>query len=520
MAAKTIRMDQIRTIFQQTTRGTSIRAIAQNTGLSRNTVRHYLRTAAQHGYTPEQALRLDDEQLARLWVNTETAPAGEPRQQDLLQWITTHGKELKKRHVTRQLLWEEYRQRYPDGYGYTWFCRHLNEYLGNSEVTAVFEHRPAEKMMADFAGDKLCYVDPDSGEVIETPVWVSVLPFSSYMYVEALPSQSQEDVADCFQRTVVFFGGVPQGALFDNFRSVVKRADRYQPTFTELMEILSVHYQCTFMATRIRKPRDKASVETAVNVAYRRIYAKLRNRVFYSLEGLNAAIRQALIELNQRPFKGKPHCRQDLFENYEKPLLCPLPAEKLKLWRRAEVKVQRNYHVILGQDMHQYSVPYRFAGKSAKLFYTSTEVEIYHGFRRIAVYRRNTARYGYTTLPEHMPPNHLAVHRQKGWDAEYFLKRARQIGPATHQAIAVMLSARAFPEQTYNACLGVLRLADKYSGQRLEAVCQLLDHAPKITYRLIHTMLKNNRDQHLFRRPDDEFLTPDHPNLRGPDNYR
>jgi len=520
MAAKPIRMDQIRNLLQQKSKGISIRTIALNTGLSRNTVRHYLRAVDQHGYSPQQALSLDDEQLSRLYTATEPASAGAPRQQDLLGWITTHGNDLRKKHVTRQLLWEEYRQQYPDGYGYTWFCRHLNDYLGNKDVTAIFEHRPGEKMMVDFAGDRLSYIDLETGEVIETQVWVSVLPFSSYMYVEAVESQKQEDVAGCFQRAVCFFQGVPQSALFDNFRSVVKRADRYEPTFTELMDILSVHYQCTFMATRIRKPRDKASVETAVNVAYRRIYAKLRNRTFYSLAELNGAIAIALGELNNRPFKGKEHSRRDLFETYEKPLLSPLPAQKLQLRRRAQVKIQKNYHVILGQDMHQYSVPYRFAGKSAKIYYTPTEVEIYLDYKRIALHQRNTARYGYTTFPEHMPPNHLAIYKQKGWDGDYFLKRAARIGPATRGAISVMLSARAFPEQTYNACLGVLRLADTYSGDRLEAVCELVADSPKITYRLINTMLKNNRDQHLFRTLDEDSITPDHPNLRGPDTYR
>lgn len=513
-------MDQIRTLLQQQSRGISIRTIAGNTGLSRNTVRHYLRAVAHQGYTPEQALELDDQQLAGLCLNNDTTPVGEPRQQNLLGWIDRHGKELRKKHVTRQLLWEEYRQVHPDGYGYTWFCRHLNDYLGNSEVTAIFEHRPGEKVMIDFAGDTLCYINPDTGEQVHTQVWVSVLPFSSYMYVEALPSQKQEEVAECFERTVAFFGGVPQCALFDNFRSVVKRADRYQPAFTELMETLSVHYQCTFMATRIRKPRDKASVETAVRVAYKRIYAKLRGRIFYSLSELNAAIFEALDELNDRAFKGKPHSRRELFEQYEQHLLAGLPLEKLKLYRRAEVKVQRNYHVILGQDMHQYSVPYRYAGKPAKIIYTTTQVEIYHGYQRIAVHQRNPARYGYTTLPEHMPPNHLAIHQQKGWNAEYFLKQGGEIGPATRGAIQVILSAKVFPEQTYNSCLGVLRLAETFTGQRVENVCGLLEHTPKITYRLIKTMLQNNRDYHLFRQQAEETLTPDHSNLRGPDIYQ
>lgn len=521
MAAKPIRMDQIRNLLQQKYNGVSIRAIQRNTGLSRNTIRNYLRSLEWHGYDPGQALALDDQSLARLCRGGETASRlADPRAAQLAGWITTHGKDLRKKHVTRQILWEEYRRMYPEGYGYTWFCRHLNEYLDNNEVTMVLDHRPGEKMMADFAGDELCWTDVDTGQVVPAPVWVCVLPFSSYMYVEATGSQCLADVADCFQHTVEFLGGVTQSVLFDNFKSVVKRADRYEPTFTELMDTMAVHYRCSLMATRIRKPRDKASVETAVNVTYQRIYAKLRNLTFYSLAEINLAIAEHLGALNARRFKGRDYSRTELFEGYEKSLLTPLPERKLILWKRAMVKVQKNYHVILGQDMHQYSVPYRYAGKSVKLCFTATQVEVYHDWQRIAVHRRNRSRYGYTTRPEHMPANHRAVHEQKGWNGDYFLAQARAIGPATHHAITIMLATKAFPEQTYNACLGVLRLAGKFTGRRLEAVCKLLEYSPKITYRLIHTMLKNNRDQHLFAGHSEDPITPDHANLRGPDSYQ
>lgn len=521
MAAKSLRMDQIRNILQQRCNGASIRAIQRNTGVARNTIRHYLRLIEHHGYQAQQALALDDHHLAGLCLNDEgPARPADPRAEQLADWITTHGKDLRKKHVTRQILWEEYRQVYPDGYGYTWFCRHLNDYLEHNEVTMVLDHRPGEKLMADFAGDELSWIDRSTGEIIPAPVWVCVLPFSSYMYVQATRSQSQTDVVECFQDTVEFLGGVTQCVLFDNFKSAVKRADRYEPSFTELMETMAVHYRCSFMATRIRKPRDKASVETAVNVSYQRIYAKLRNRDFYSLAELNSAISEHLMVLNTGHFTGREYSRRDLFDTYEKPLLITLPAKKLMLWKRAMVKVQKNYHVILGPDMHQYSVPYRYAGKSVTICFTSSQVEIYHNWQRIAVHQRNRSRYGYTTLPEHMPANHRAIHDQKGWSADYFLTQARKIGPATHHALEIMLATRAFPEQTYNACLGVLRLAGKFGEDRLEAVCELVRFSPKITYTLIKNMLKNNRDHHLFAQQSDDPITADHPNLRGPDTYQ
>lgn len=521
MAAKPINMDQIRSLLQQSDNNVSIRSMERNTGISRNTIRGYLRRIQEHGYSPKQALELNDQMLARICLNQDIAPRPPGhRAQHMAAWIAEHGKDLRKKHVTRQILWEEYRQEHPDGYGYTWFCRHLNEYLDHKEVTMVLHHQPGEKMMIDFAGDELSWVDRQTGEVMPAPVWVCVLPFSSYMYVQATGSYAMEDVADCFQNTVAFFGGVTQSVLFDNMKSVVKRADRYEPTFTELMEAMAVHYRATFMATRVRKPRDKASVETSVNVAYQRIYAKLRNRTFYSLCELNQAIRAELLALNARNFKGRDYSRNDLFENYEKPVLIDLPGEKFILWKRAWVKVQKNYHVILGKDMHQYSVPYRYAGKRVKLYFTATLVEIYHDLQRIALHMRNRSRYGYSTQADHMPSNHRAVQQFKGWNGNDFLSWANKIGPATRDAIAVMLDTRAFPEQTYNACLGVLRLAGKFGPQRLESVCHLLRDSPKITYRLIHTMLKNNRDQHLFTQQDEDHITVEHANVRGPESYQ
>jgi len=521
MAAKPITMDQIRIIIQQARIGASIRSIARSTGISRNTVRAYVRQIQQSGHTYDQVLELDDVQLSLICRQYDTVPDAprDSRAFTLKQWIQEHGSDLHKPHVTRQILWEEYRQSHPDGYGYTWFCRHLNDYVGHNELTAILTHPPGHTVMFDFAGDTLSYEDPETGLSVQVPVWVGVLPSSSHMYVQAARSQQQEEVAALIQQSFSYFGGVPQSALFDNFRSVVKRADRYEPTFTELMDALSVHYQCTFMTTRVKRPRDKASVESAVNVAYKRIYGKLRNQRFTSLEQLNQAITHALDELNKRPFKGRSESRLELFERYEKPVLSALPPSAFVVRRRSQVKVQRNYHVILGQDMHQYSVPWRYAGKSVRISWTSADVEIYYGLNRIAVHPRNPRRFGYSTVVEHMPPNHQAMLEYRGWDATYFLEKASTIGPATHHAIGVILASKSFPEQTYKSCLGVLKLGHKYTSERLESVCELLLELPRITYQLVKTMLENNRDLHQRHHLHEDSITPNHSNIRGRHTY-
>jgi len=518
MAGKRKTMEQIRNIIQQKINGISIRSIASNTGLSRNTIRQYLRVIEAKGNSLVQALEMNDQSLAELVVQDKPA-SKDTRYLNLQSKLQEFAAELKKRHVTRQLLWEEYRRTYPKGYGYTRFCHHLNEHIGSKDVTATFTHLPAEKLMVDFAGDKLSYIDKQSREVIYCEVFVAVLPFSSYIYVEALQSQKQHDFVKGLNNAFVYLGGVTQSVLCDNMKGVVKKANRYEPTFTDLIEQLALHYQTTFMATRVRKPRDKATVETSVNVTYMRIYGKLRNIECFSLSELNSKLWQELDQLNERHFKGRSYSRKDVFEQYELTNLLTLPSSAFEVKKSVDAKVQRNYHVILGEDMHQYSVPYRFSGKKVKLTYTSDLVEVYYEHKRIALHGRNYRRHGYSTLKDHMPDNHKAIMEQKGWDAGYFLREAEKTGTHTRQAIAKVLTSRVFPEQTYNACLGILRLGKKYGKHRLEAACSLILQGPKVNYGVLNNILENNMDKQVNNTFNEDFKTPPHGNIRGPKHY-
>jgi len=511
-------MEQIRSIIQQKIKGASIRSITRHTGLSRNTIRFYLRTIEAKGYNLANVLEMDDQSLAKLYDQDETT-VNNTHYLTLQSKLKEYAAELKKRHVTRQLLWEEYRQAFPDGYGYTRFCHHLNEYIGSKDVTAVFTHQPGEKLMVDFAGDKLSYIDKQSGEVIYCDVFVAVLPFSSYIYAEALASQKQEEVVKGLNNAFIYLGGVPQSVLCDNMKSAVKKANRYEPIFTELIEQLALHYGVTFMATRVRKPRDKATAETSVNVTYKRIYGKLRNMESFSLSELNLHIKQALDQLNDRHFKGRDYSRKDIFEQYERANLLPLPSKVFEVKKSVFAKVQRNYHIILGENMHQYSVPWRFSGKKVKLIYTSDLVEVYYEHKRIALHGRNYRRHGYSTLKDHMPENHRAIMEQKGWDAGYFLCEAEKTGTHTRQAIAQVLESKAFPEQTYNACLGILRLGKKYGQHRLEAACTLVLQGPRVNFGIVNNILKNNMDKQLKNKANEDYKTPPHENIRGPENY-
>jgi transposase len=515
MAGKTKTMEQIRNVIQSVADGKSIRWISKTTGISRNTLRLYLKLLNKAGLTVIQALSCSDQTLSSILF--EKAPAiVDKRLIAFTERLPHLLEELSRPHVTRQILWKEYRAAFSDGYGYTRFCHLLNTYLSQKQLSAILEHKPGEELMVDFAGDKLCYYDDQTGESIACEVLVLVMPASNYILVEAVPSQKQEHFIGAIVKAFNSLGAVPKVVVCDNLRSAVVRSNRYEPKFTELIEQLSLHYRTAFVATRVRKPKDKASVEGAVKTVYQLVYTAIRNDHPTSLKALNALLQVQLKAVNERKIRDRKYTRAELLEQ-EKAHMIPLPKHVFEVKKTVMAKAQRNYHVILGEDMHQYSVPYRHAGQSLKIVYTSDTVEIYHQHSRIAVHSRNYKKHGYTTLKEHMPANHAAYFSSKGWNAAQFESKAKVIGAFTHQAMQQILASKYFPEQTYNACLGVLRLADKYGNQRLDLACSLALQSGRVNYGILESILKNNRDKAIS---NTQHLPISNDNVRGSSYYQ
>lgn len=520
--SKPLRMHQIKRIIELQLQGRSIRQTVRLTGLSRNTIRDYLRRVSSFGLSWQEFLSLDQESIGALvYVNaSEKSVAGrsiDNRLSDLKGHLESYALELKKRGVTKQLLWEEYRKVYPHGYGYTQFCAYLNQHLKIDEAVMHFTHQPGESSQIDFAGKKLSYVDRNTGEVIECESLVCVLPFSHYMYVEAIFSQKQEYFIPALGRFKKFIGGVTACIKMDNMRTAVQRSSRYEPVFTEAMEYFAVHYGTTAVTARVGKPRDKGSVEKAVDLAYKHIYAPLRNHTFHTLEELNVAIRKQLDLFNSRSFKNKPGSRKELFEQHEKPLLKSLPSSIYEIKRTTDSKVQRNYHVIVGEDRHQYSVPYTLIGKRLKIIYTSDTVEIYDDLKRVAIHKRSYLKNGYTTKVEHRPVNHQKVTEQRAWDDEYFLRNASYIGQSVQELVKRILTSKGFYEQTYNSCLGILRLGKQYGHDRLEAACKRALSASRVNYGIVENILKNNLDKLIESSSE---TIPEHHQIRGSKSYQ
>jgi len=519
MANTTINMLQVRRIIQLKQQGKSNRQIAREIGLARDSVNEYIRRIEKSGIGLDALFALPDDQLSMHIYLNRLAIRRDWRYDDIQQRLQELGQELKKPRVTRQVLWEEYLRQVPEGYSYSQFCEHLSRYLQTTRAVMHFEHEPAAGMMIDFAGDNLSYTQPDTGEIIPCPVLACVLPFSGYTYVEALLMSRRDHLFKGMNNCVEYFGGVPLSVMGDNMSQVVKRSNRYEPAFNELALQWSVHYDTTLMATRVRSPRDKASVESAINAVYNFIYTRLRHCVFHSLEELNKAIIEQLILFNQRCFQGRDYSRYDKFMQYEKVLLKPLPATAFVPKHTATAKVQRNYHITLGEDRHHYSIPYQYIGKQVEVVYDTDNVEVYYQQQRIACHKRDYRKYQYTTVAAHMPTSHQYYNQIRGYDSHYFLEQSHKIGDNTARAIGRILEQKVFIQQTYNSCLGVLRLADRYGQERLEAACCRALQGYKVTYTAIRSILERNLDKNGEQTELPPHI-PIHENIRGHQNYQ
>ena len=512
-------MLQIRQILQLLEKGYSKRKIALVLKTGRHTLSGYAVRIEKTGLGISALLKQSDADLGKLLYTN--APNIEPdlRYQNLESKLDYYTGELCRVGVTKLRLWNEYRVETPNGYGYSQFCEHLKSNTRKNGATMHFDHQPGECIQIDFAGKQLSYVDKESGEIIRCPVLVCVLPYSGYTYIEALASASQELMFAALNRCMSYFGGVPENMLSDNMKQYVNKSSRYEPVFNEVCEQWAVHYNTNLTAARVLKPKDKPSVENTVNVSYIRIYAPIRDETVYSLSELNQLVMIHLELHNHTQMQKRPYSRWDRFVQDEKPLLGTLPVEPFIIKHTAKAKVQKNYHIILGEDWHWYSVPYQYIGKTVTLVYDYDEVEIYLGLQRIAVHKRDLRKNRYTTLKEHMPEGHQKYQETLGWDSDYFLERAKQIGENAYEIMNRILESRTFTSQAYKACQGLLVLSVKYGTSRFENACKRAMLASRVNYRLVDNILTNNLDKQLEEQTSLSFIIPEHENIRGPQAY-
>ena len=516
MSQKPLTMEQVKQVLQLKNDGVAIREIARRTGISRNAVKRYLlRLEPPAG---DQAVELTNKELADKAYDNDVLLFTTGRQNELMKHFIYAEKELHKTGVNRQTLWVEYKEKHPTGYTYSRYCYHFDIYLKHTDVSMHLEYEAGDMIMIDFAGKKLSYINPDGGEVINCEVFIAILPYSGLIFCKAVHTQRTGDFINCINAMLKFYGAVPKTILCDNLKTAVKRASKYEPVFTEMCNQLSEHYQTTFSATRPYSPRDKAMVEGAVKIVYANIYAPLRNDEFLSLEELQHALQDPLSKLNNKPYKNSAYSRLYFYEQYEHKTLKSLPAEVFIHKKVLMLTVQRNYHIQLTEDHLYYSVPYGYAGKKVKVLYDNNTVEVYYDYTRIALHFRKSTNKAYTTLTEHMPPNHLHVHQIKGWTKEGLLLQAARVGQYTRHAAEHMLDNSIYMEQNYKACFGMLMLQKKYTSQRLEAACQRASNGTRINYTMIKNILQKGLDKQPLLFNNNPL--PEHDNIRGSGKYQ
>ncbi len=454
------------------------------------------------------ALLTDDQLEQRLYG--PRLPSTAPRPMPDMLWMH---RELKRPAMTLEVLHLEYLERHPDGYRYSRFCDHFNEWIARQRLSMRQEHRAGEKLFIDYSGRKLAVVNAVTGEAREVEIYVAVLGASSYVYAEATWTQKLADFVGSTTRALEFIGGVPRALVIDNLKSGVTKADRYEGDVNRTFEEMARHYQTVVLPTRPWKPKDKAKVEVSVQVVQRWILARLRNRVFHTLGEMNLAIAELLESVNGRVTKHLKRSREQLFVELEKPALKPLPASRYEVAYWKTVRPNIDYHVELFE--HLYSVPYALRSEMLEGRATTRTVEFFLRGERVASHVRSFGA-GHTTLAEHMPSSHRA-HAE--WTPSRFLHWAGEVGPMTQTLVQAILEERPHPEMGYRSCLGILRLAKKYGADRLEKACTRAVRVRARSYRHVATMLEKGLESAPLASDDAPSLPLFHENLRGRDYY-
>ena len=526
MAGTVKEMSLIKQVLQLKQRGESNRGIARQLPINKGTVNGYMQVLDANGWQIEELLKLDDPELERMFH------AGSPaytdvRMEEFLRLLPYFREQLtnRKLHVTRQLLWEEYRQTHPDGYGKSQFYDHLKQNLvAQRDVTTVMSmtYKPGEKLMVDFAGDKLSYIDPATGEIVKVEVFVGCMPFSDYIYVICVPSQRTEDFIFAIRMCLEHLGGVPPILTPDNLKAAVIIPDKHEPEINTALRDMGNHYGFVVLPCDPASPTQKALVEDAVQITYNRIAAKLRGRDFFSLLELNQAVWEANGQLNQTRMQKRPYTREERFHAMEKPLLQPLPTDIYEMRYYADLKVGTNNFVELRHDKvtHFYSAPYIYIGRMAKVVFTRSWVKIFIDGKQVARHDRKHE-YGHTYEKEHMASNSQVMMERS---AAYYVTWAGNKSEDCKAYITEIFNPQrtSQPEEVYyRLCSAILSSYRKYESDLVNLTCrQCLDNRI-FSYKRFEAILKHN---YMTQSADEPCLfapTPtDHANMRGRDYFK
>ncbi|MAT42863.1 MAG: hypothetical protein CL609_11010 [Anaerolineaceae bacterium] len=488
--------------------GLSNRAIAGAIKVSNSTVGEYLRRAKQAEIEWPLGEISEEELYEKLFPERNKNHSTE--QVHMPDWETVQ-KEKRQKGVTLKLLWIEYKEQYPNGYQYTQYCYHYKQWRKKQvEPSMRFAHVGGEQMQVDYAGVKIPITDPETGEVSYAPVYVAVLPASNYTYAEVHRNANQRNWNNAHVRALEYFGGVVKIVVPDNLKTGVKKPNYYEPDINPAYQEVAEHYQFAVLPARVRKPKDKGKAENGVQNVERWIIAPLRKRVFHNIYEANLAIKELLEELNHKPLSGVGCSRYEEYIEIDKPNLRPLPKIRYEYVEEKTAIVNIDYHIEF--DKHFYSVPYQFIHQKVTVRATDRVIQIICGKETIT-HPRNFKTGRYSTMQAHMPANHQHMRNQ---NKDYFIQRAKEIGPQTVQFMQAVLISRTYPEQSYRTCMGILSLMKNHTPLLLEQACQSLLPDRVYTYSALNAELV-----YLKRKePEPEMAIPRHANIRGPEYYQ
>jgi transposase len=513
MAKERLSMRKTKEILRlRWSQGLSVRETSRSVGVSTGVIDKTVCRARAAGLTWAQIEVLPETELEAKLYGVGPVAAGTARAQP--DPVYMH-QELKRVGVTLELLHLEYLQEHPEGYRYTSFCEVYRRWRARKPMWMRQSHKAGEKAFTDYSGKRPWFVDPTTGEVVEVELFVSALGASSYTYVEATRTQRIEDWLSSHNRMVEFYGGVTTMVVPDQLKSAVTTPCRYEPGITRSYAQWAQHYGTAIVPARPRKPRDKAKVEVAVQVAQRWVLARLRNEVFFSLEALNARIAELLEELNARPMRAYGGAsRRDLFERLDKPALRPLPETRFEIAAWGDATVNRDYHFEVCK--HLYSAPHALLGERIETRSTGTTVEGFLRGQRVCCHVRDDTPFRHTTDLAHMPQQHR--HHADGIDS--VLAWAETVGPFAIAMVNAIVSANVIREQGFRSARGLQRIGERFGAERTEAACKRAVGFGARSYKPVERILRLGRELTTDPRTmNDDSPGICHENVRGPGYY-
>lgn len=505
MARTRVAMEIVREIIRlKELGGLSARLIGKACGCSKSKVCDVVNAAETTGVNREVCQQLSDPQLNERLFGKQPVSTHKP-----LPDFEHIKEEMKRKHMTLQVLWNDYRQQHPNGYGYSRFCELFKEEKKKGKPVLRREFKPGEVMFVDWAGTKVHY--SESGEVNTASLFVAVLGASDMIYAGVYRNEQQENWLNGHMDAFEFFGGVPEKVVPDNPKTGTIKACIYDPVLNRSYTELAAHYQVAVIPARPGKPQDKGKVENAVRLIGQRIIIHLKRMQFFSFGELVKATEAYNKNSNLRSFSRQPGCRKSLFEEVEKKALKPLPRQRFSMGVWKKVTIFSDYHIV--HKGYYFSVPYTLIGKKVDVRVTEKSLEIFHQSSCVAIHPSRPLKGKASTLPEHRPKQHssvMEVHK------DLLMDQAADIGINCERVVEEIMSGYPRPEMGFRGCQGVIRLSKHYGRKRLEKACSRALELESARYRTIADMLANQLEN-VASKPEKQPVS--HANIRGKNYY-